>query len=84
MMLDPAERLVKHSSTAGLGRRAHGLGVHGFEVRATRTWRLARRTRSGMTVDGNITDTGLSDIRQSAGQHPISAEFDNTTQPCLL
>ncbi len=27
MMLDPAEWLVKQSSTGGLGRKAHGLGV---------------------------------------------------------
>ena len=27
---------------------------------------------------------GLFDIRQSAGQHPILAEFDNTTQPRLV
>jgi hypothetical protein len=47
MMLGPAERLVKHSATAGLRRRARGLGVRGFDVRATRIWRLAPRTRTG-------------------------------------
>jgi len=35
----------------------------------------------GSTVTSGNTD---NDIRQSAGQHPILAGFDNTTQPLLL
>ncbi len=32
MMLDPAERLVKHRLLQAWAK-AHGLGVHGFKVR---------------------------------------------------
>ena len=61
MMLGPAERLVKHSSTAGLddGRMVSVSTASKFATHPNMVSRS--RPESGMTSDGSITDTGASD-----------------------
>jgi hypothetical protein len=75
MMLDPAKRLVKHSSTAGLGEGRMISMSTSLKFEPPQTRRLAPRTRSDMTLDGSIADTGLSDSEKWPGLDVVTSAF---------
>jgi hypothetical protein len=90
----PSQLSVRQMSQVGPGR---GFGLldleHAIVVRAPQlhVHRLAEvaaadrhRPPRGPASHRSLDRPGLFDIRQSAGQHPILAAFDNTTQPVLL
>jgi len=62
--------------------------VHAPHLHVHRLATVAVADHDGTALGGRLPMSpdwaGLFDIRQSAGQHAILAEFDNTTQPHLL
>ena len=73
MMLGPAERLVKHSSLQAWGEGRMVSVSPGPKFASQPNIAPRSRSRSGMTLDGSITDTGLSDAAQVCGSPSIVA-----------
>ena len=67
MMLGPAERLVKRSSLQAWGEGRMVSVSPGSKFASHPNMAPRSRTRSGMTLDGSITDTGLSDAARVCG-----------------
>ena len=62
MMLGPAERLVKHSSTAGLAEGRMVSVSTGSKFATHPNMASRSRPESSVTSDGSITDTGAGDF----------------------